>query len=97
MVEGKPFHAHRIALLASSEAFRAMFNQGFREKDATSITIPNLSWAVFEVSWSPQLLQIFLAHSVGFFESILLFLYKQVLDSVRRAGLHTAAYSAVIW
>ena len=49
MVEGRPFHAHRIALLASSEAFRAMFNQGFREKDATCISIPNLSWAVFEV------------------------------------------------
>lgn len=27
LVEGRPFYAHRIALLASSEAFRAMFNQ----------------------------------------------------------------------
>jgi hypothetical protein len=26
-VEGRPFYAHRIALLASSEAFRAMFGQ----------------------------------------------------------------------
>jgi hypothetical protein len=32
MVEGRPFHAHRIALLASSDAFRAMFNGGYREK-----------------------------------------------------------------
>lgn len=30
MVEGRQFHAHRIALLASSEAFRAMFNGGYR-------------------------------------------------------------------
>lgn len=26
-VEGRPFHAHRIALLASSDHFKAMFNQ----------------------------------------------------------------------
>jgi hypothetical protein len=32
MVEGRAFHAHRIALLASSDAFRAMFNGGYREK-----------------------------------------------------------------
>ncbi len=30
MVEGRKFHAHRIALLASSDAFRAMFNGGYR-------------------------------------------------------------------
>lgn len=34
LVEGRHFYAHRIALLASSEAFRAMFNSGYREKDA---------------------------------------------------------------
>jgi hypothetical protein len=29
-VEGRKFYAHRIALLASSEAFRAMFSGGYR-------------------------------------------------------------------
>jgi hypothetical protein len=43
------FHAHRIALLASSEAFRAMFNQNFRERDASSIEIPNIRYDVFQV------------------------------------------------
>lgn len=32
LVEGRKFHAHRIALLASSDAFRAMFSGGYREK-----------------------------------------------------------------
>jgi hypothetical protein len=30
LVEGKRFYAHRIALLASSDAFRAMFDGGYR-------------------------------------------------------------------
>ena len=30
LVEGRRFYAHRIALLASSEAFRAMFSGGYR-------------------------------------------------------------------
>jgi hypothetical protein len=30
IVEGKKFHAHRIALLASSDAFNAMFSGGYR-------------------------------------------------------------------
>ncbi|GIL80645.1 hypothetical protein Vretimale_9203 [Volvox reticuliferus] len=47
-VEGRKFYAHRIALLASSEAFRAMFSGGYREKDADSVDIPNISWSVFE-------------------------------------------------
>ncbi|PNH10561.1 ARM REPEAT PROTEIN INTERACTING WITH ABF2 [Tetrabaena socialis] len=47
-VEGRRFYAHRIALLASSEAFRAMFSGGYREKDADSVDIPNISWSVFE-------------------------------------------------
>ncbi|EFJ47093.1 hypothetical protein VOLCADRAFT_61760 [Volvox carteri f. nagariensis] len=47
-VEGRKFYAHRIALLASSEAFRAMFSGGYREKDADSVDIPNISWHVFE-------------------------------------------------
>mmetsp|Transcript_4496 Transcript_4496/g.9672 ORF Transcript_4496/g.9672 Transcript_4496/m.9672 type:complete len:723 (-) Transcript_4496:189-2357(-) len=48
VVEGRKFHAHRIALLASSDAFRAMFNGGYREKEASSIEIPNIPWEVFE-------------------------------------------------
>eukprot|EP00879_Flechtneria_rotunda_P007709 GHRR01008082.1.p1 GENE.GHRR01008082.1~~GHRR01008082.1.p1 ORF type:complete len:625 (+),score=228.53 GHRR01008082.1:277-2151(+) len=72
LVEGRPFYAHRIALLASSEAFRAMFNQGFRESEASSIEIPNISYEVFtammryiyvgsvevEQEWAMQLLQV---------------------------------------
>lgn len=46
-VEGRPFYAHRIALLASSEAFRAMFGQEFREKDAAVIEIPNIGYETF--------------------------------------------------
>jgi hypothetical protein len=46
-VEGRPFYAHRIALLASSEAFRAMFGQEFREKDASVIDIPNIGYDTF--------------------------------------------------
>lgn len=48
IVEGRKFYAHRIALLASSDAFRAMFNSGYREKDASSVEIPNIPWNVFE-------------------------------------------------
>lgn len=48
MVQGRPFHAHRIALLASSDAFRAMFGGGYREKEAASIEIPNIEYGVFE-------------------------------------------------
>ncbi|PSR92708.1 ARM REPEAT PROTEIN INTERACTING WITH like [Actinidia chinensis var. chinensis] len=49
LVEGKRFYAHRICLLASSDAFRAMFDGGYREKDARDIEIPNISWEVFEL------------------------------------------------
>ncbi|KMZ74796.1 arm repeat protein interacting with abf2 [Zostera marina] len=49
LVEGKRFFAHRIALLASSDAFRAMFDGGYREKDAKDIAIPNIRWPVFEL------------------------------------------------
>ena len=48
IVEGRKFHAHRIALLASSDAFNAMFSGGYREKEASSIDIPNIPWDVFE-------------------------------------------------
>nr|WIV69098.1 PUCXE21 protein [Pyrus ussuriensis] len=43
------FYAHRICLLASSDAFRAMFDGGYREKDARDIEIPNIRWEVFEL------------------------------------------------
>ncbi|CAL9176315.1 unnamed protein product [Musa hybrid cultivar] len=50
LVEGcKCFYAHRIALLASSDAFRAMFDGGYREKDARDIENPNIRWEVFEL------------------------------------------------
>jgi hypothetical protein len=49
LVEGKLFYAHRICLLASSDAFRAMFDGGYREKDAKDIEIPNIKWEVFEL------------------------------------------------
>lgn len=47
MVEGKPFYAHRIALLASSDAFRAMFMGNYREREAAEIPIPNIRFEVF--------------------------------------------------
>lgn len=49
LVEGSRFFAHRIALLASSDAFRAMFDGGYREKEAKDIEIPNISWKIFEL------------------------------------------------
>lgn len=49
LVEGQRFHAHRIALLASSDTFRAMFDGGYREKEAKDIEIPNISLKVFEL------------------------------------------------
>jgi len=47
VVEGREFYAHRIALLASSEIFRSMFDGNYREKEAASIPIPNIRWPVF--------------------------------------------------
>ncbi|KAL0459533.1 UNVERIFIED_CONTAM: arm repeat protein interacting with a [Sesamum latifolium] len=49
LVEGKRFYAHRICLLASSDAFRAMFDGGYREKDAKDVEIPNIRWDIFEL------------------------------------------------
>ncbi|XP_024981701.1 ARM REPEAT PROTEIN INTERACTING WITH ABF2-like [Cynara cardunculus var. scolymus] len=49
LIEGKRFYAHRICLLASSDAFRAMFDGGYREKDAKDIEIPNIRWETFEL------------------------------------------------
>ncbi|KAI7736557.1 hypothetical protein M8C21_015790 [Ambrosia artemisiifolia] len=46
---GKRFYAHRICLLASSDAFRAMFDGGYKERDAKDIEIPNIRWDVFEL------------------------------------------------
>ncbi|KAL9274150.1 ARM REPEAT PROTEIN INTERACTING WITH ABF2-like protein [Drosera capensis] len=49
LIEGKRFYAHRICLLASSDAFRAIFDGGYQEKDARDIVIPNIRWEVFEL------------------------------------------------
>ncbi|KAH9624069.1 hypothetical protein KSS87_018208 [Heliosperma pusillum] len=49
LVEGRRFYAHRIFLLASSDAFRAMFDGGYREKDVKDIEIPNIQWNVFQL------------------------------------------------
>lgn len=48
IVEGRKFHAHRIALLASSDIFKSMFDGEYRESSAASIPIPNIRWQVFE-------------------------------------------------
>jgi hypothetical protein len=48
VVEGRPFHAHRVGLLHASEIFRTMFDGHYREKDASTIPIPNIRWEVFE-------------------------------------------------
>jgi hypothetical protein len=49
IVEGRPFRAHRIALLTASDIFKSMFDGHYREKDAATIPIPNIRWGVFEV------------------------------------------------
>uniref|UniRef100_A0A6N2KM75 BTB domain-containing protein n=1 Tax=Salix viminalis TaxID=40686 RepID=A0A6N2KM75_SALVM len=49
LVEGKRLYAHRICLLASSDAFRAMFDGGYRERNAKDVEIPNIRWDVFEL------------------------------------------------
>ena len=48
LVEGRKFHAHRIALLASSDTFKAMFDGHYREKEASTIPIPNIRFCVFQ-------------------------------------------------
>ena len=47
-LQDRKFYAHRIALLASSECFRAMFDGHYKEKQASVIPIPNIRFAVFE-------------------------------------------------
>ncbi|CAN1246848.1 ARM REPEAT PROTEIN INTERACTING WITH ABF2 [Linum grandiflorum] len=49
LIEGKRFYAHRICLLASSDTFRAMFDGGYKEKEAKDVVIPNIRWEVFEL------------------------------------------------
>jgi len=48
VVDGQPFYAHKIALLNSSDAFRAMFDGGYKEKEAQHIAIPNISHTVWD-------------------------------------------------
>lgn len=47
-LQERKFYAHRIALLASSDTFRAMFDGHYKEKEASVIPIPNIRFAVFE-------------------------------------------------
>lgn len=47
-LQDRKFYAHRIALLASSDTFRAMFDGHYKEKQASVIPIPNIRFAVFE-------------------------------------------------
>ncbi|GER24832.1 ARM repeat protein interacting with ABF2 [Striga asiatica] len=49
LVEGKQFYAHRICLLASCDAFRAMFDGGYRERDAKDVEIPYIRWDIFKL------------------------------------------------
>lgn len=48
LVEGRPLHAHRIVLVAASDAFRAMFGGAYREAGASPVHIPNIRYRVFE-------------------------------------------------
>ncbi|MED6135357.1 hypothetical protein PIB30_045686 [Stylosanthes scabra] len=48
LVEGKRFYAHRVCLV-KSDIFRAMFDGGYREREAKDIEIPNIKWDVFEL------------------------------------------------
>ncbi len=47
LVEGQPFYAHRIALVAVSDTFRAMFEGNYKEREADHIPIPNIRFEVF--------------------------------------------------
>ena len=46
VVEGKKFHAHRLALLAASDTFRAMFDGEYKERTLGEIPIPNIRYEV---------------------------------------------------
>ncbi|KAK9815710.1 hypothetical protein WJX72_008429 [[Myrmecia] bisecta] len=48
LVEGQNFYAHRIALLASSDTFRAMFDGHYKENSAAVIPIPNIRHCIFK-------------------------------------------------
>jgi len=49
VVDGKEFYAHRVALQAASDTFRAMFDGCYKERDAGArIDIPNIPRDVFE-------------------------------------------------
>nr|GEU88093.1 hypothetical protein [Tanacetum cinerariifolium] len=46
---GKRFYAHRIGLISSSDALRAMFDGGYKERDTNDVQIPNIRWETFEL------------------------------------------------
>ncbi|XP_048136079.1 ARM REPEAT PROTEIN INTERACTING WITH ABF2-like [Rhodamnia argentea] len=49
LVESRQFYAHRICLCASSDTFCAMLDGAYKEKDTTTIEIPNIRWETFEL------------------------------------------------
>eukprot|EP00118_Oscarella_pearsei_P017562 m.174896 g.174896 ORF g.174896 m.174896 type:complete len:310 (+) comp39118_c3_seq3:440-1369(+) len=48
IVEGKPFYAHRIILVAASSKFKEMLSGRASENTKTKIEIPNLKYGVFK-------------------------------------------------
>eukprot|EP00826_Nyctotherus_ovalis_P060168 TRINITY_DN8419_c0_g2_i2.p1 TRINITY_DN8419_c0_g2~~TRINITY_DN8419_c0_g2_i2.p1 ORF type:complete len:391 (-),score=68.69 TRINITY_DN8419_c0_g2_i2:124-1296(-) len=48
LVEGRPFHCHRVVLAAVSEYFRAMFKSGMKESRESSVAITGVSYRLFE-------------------------------------------------
>lgn len=48
IVEGREFLGHKVQLLNSSDFFKTMFDGHYREKDASTIPIPNVRWEVWE-------------------------------------------------
>ncbi|WOG94842.1 hypothetical protein DCAR_0314139 [Daucus carota subsp. sativus] len=49
LIEGKPFHAHKIWLLRASDAFQEFFDSGYMEREAQDIEISDIRWEVFEL------------------------------------------------
>ncbi|GAA0147198.1 hypothetical protein LIER_06957 [Lithospermum erythrorhizon] len=49
LVEGKRFYAHRSRLIESSDAFRAMFEGDYAERNAKETAIPKIRFKVFKL------------------------------------------------
>lgn len=66
VVEGKKFHAHRIALLASSDAFRAMFGGDYREKVGVVVRVEGgIGVRVESCAWQNCLGEAAVGHWLG--------------------------------